>query len=356
MKGFNIIEFLMNAIPLLLYVFANFRITRLIYDHHNYNKALEAVAYAGCCLISVFIIFEQMRRPKYNTGNLIIPYFFVILCQFGILFLYNPKWKQNLRSILKLFSGDFLFAELFVLIGEREFFNTDWQFFFIVFSLVKLIAVLLLESAIRRREQNRIAIQMQMYQHQMEVMEQSQAQIRCMRHDMKNHLLHMNNLLINGDNEKLRDYIQEASAHLDMPQEFIRSSNRDIDSIINYKLLTAQQLGAKIVTNVKIPIDMQILPFDLNVILGNLLDNALDALQTCDERRLTVSLHYETGVLHIFVQNTCACEPPAISVKGAGHGIGLHSIRRTLEAYHGELKTNYQNHVFTASILMYLKC
>lgn len=238
--------------------------------------------------------------------------------------------------------------------SNRDLVAVDWEFFFWLLSPVKLIAVLMLESAFRRREKDRINLQMQMYQHQMEIMEQSQEQIRFLRHDMKNHLLHMNHLLLEHDTDKLLQYIKETEEHLDIPQEYVRSGNRDIDSLLNYKLMTAKQLGAEIVMDMKVPAELQISSFDLNVILGNLLDNALDALNRCDDRRLTVSLRYEAGLLYILVQNTCKGEPPAMSVKGAGHGLGLHSIRRTLEAYHGDLKTDYNNNLFTSAVMLYL--
>ena len=230
----------------------------------------------------------------------------------------------------------------------------DWQAFFWLLAPVKLIAVLMLESANRRREKDRIALQMQMYRHQMEIMEQSQAQIRFLKHDMKNHLLHMNQLLLEQDTEKLRQYMQETTHHLELSQEFVSSGNHDIDSLLNYKLMSAQQLGAEIVTDMRIPADTQNPAFDINVILGNLLDNALEALKECENRRITVSMRYESGIIYIVIQNTCKGEPPAVSVKGAGHGLGLHSVRRTLEAYHGELKTNYENNLFTAAVMMYL--
>ena len=352
MNGLHPMEFLLYAVALLLYIFANFRITRLIHSRPRYRKSLVFAAYAGCCFLSISILYAQLNRPHYPEDNLILPYLIVVLCQYGILFLYQRAWKQNLRDMLKLFAVDVLLAGVFVLITGRM----EWQIFPLIYSIVKLIAALLLESALRRREKDRIAVQMRMYQHQMEIMEQSQAQIRFLRHDMKNHLLHMNRLLLEHDTDALRDYVQETAAHLDTPQEFVRSGNRDIDSLLNYKLLTAQQLGAEITTDVKIPAEMQIPAFDLNVILGNLLDNALDALKVCDNRRLTVSLRYDAGLLYILIENTCAGEPPAVSAKGAGHGLGLHSIRRTLERYHGELKTDYSDRVFTAAAMLYLDC
>ena len=59
------------------------------------------------------------------------------------------------------------------------------------------------------------------------------------------------------------------------------------------------------------------------------------------------------GILNKIVMD-CIQKPPAFSVKGQGHGLGLHSVRHALEHYHGQLKTDYQEHIFTVSALLYL--
>lgn len=352
MNTINPLELSINTLLLLVYVFANFRLTKLIYQRSKFKAPAEFVSYLLCFVMSTALLFIKLRHLNHDYP--ISPYLLIILCQYGILFFYQRNWKQNLFGLLKLFGADFLSAGLFALLSNRSLDAIDWEFFFWLLSSVKLIAVLMLESAFRRREKDRINLQMQMYRHQMEIMEQSQEQIRFLRHDMKNHFLHMNHLLLEHDTDKLLQYIQETAEHLDIPQEYVRSGNRDIDSLLNYKLMSAQQLGAEIVTDIKVPAELQISSFDLNIILGNLLDNALDALNRYDDRRLTVSLRYEAGLLYVLVQNTCEGEPPAVSVKGTGHGLGLHSIRRTLEAYHGDLKTDYKHNVFTAAVMLYL--
>ena len=348
----NPIETLLSVLFLLIYVFANFRLARLIFPQRTLKWKPELLAYTMSFLLCATLI--AANRTEYSSAYVMIPHLLLAVLQFGILYLYRRDLKQNLLGILKLFAADFLAAEMFVLLSDCSIEHMDWQTFFWLLAPVKLIAVLMLESANRRREKDRIALQMQMYRHQMEIMEQSQAQIRFLKHDMKNHLLHMNQLLLEHDTEALRQYVQETTQHLDISQEFVSSGNRDIDSLLNYKLMTAKQLGAEIVTDLRIPSEVQIPAFDLNVILGNLLDNALEALKECENRRITVSMRYESGVLYIVIQNTCKGEPPAVSVKGAGHGIGLQSVQRTLETYHGELKTNYENHLFTAAVMLYL--
>ena len=205
----NPIETLLSVLFLLIYVFANFRLARLSFPQRTLKWKPELLAYTMSFLLCVALI--AANRTEYSSAYVIIPHLLLAVLQFGILYLYRRDLKQNLIGILKLFAVDFLAAEMFVLLSKRNIEHMDWQTFFWLLAPVKLIAVLMLESANHRREKDHIALQMQMYRHQMEIMEQSQAQIRFFKHDMKNHLLHMNQLLMEQDTEKLRQYMQDTT-------------------------------------------------------------------------------------------------------------------------------------------------
>lgn len=342
-------EFMAFSIALLLYVFAAFRLSRLLYGAAQKGQLVEILAHIGCAVLGEWILYFQLCHHQYLLW---VPAA-VLVYQFPILFLYECSLRKNLLTLLKLFGGDWLYIVVWILANDPAE-HIDHELLFLTLCGAKLVLTLLAESHYRRREKERISHQMELYRHQMELMEQSQAQIRFLRHDMKNHLLHMHRLLLEHDDERLNQYLQETAAHLSVSHEFVRSGNRDIDSLLNYKLLTAKQLGTEITTDIAIPSDLQITSFDVNVILGNLLDNAMEALQECEERRLLLSLRYDAGLLSILLQNTCMQKPPAFSVKGQGHGLGLHSVRHALEHYHGQLKTDYQDHVFTASAVLYI--
>lgn len=349
MNAVHLTGFLVFSIALLLYIFANFRLTRLLNGESPKGKIREAIAYISCIVLGEVIILYQLCHAQY----LLWVFISVFVCHFPILFLYEPSLRKNTLTLLKLFGGDLVYIVIWIL-AEGSFDNTDHELLFLTLCGAKLVLTLLAESYYRRCEKERISHQMELYSHQMKLMEQSQAQIRFLRHDMKNHLLHIQHLLMEHDDERLKNYLQETTARLSVSNEFVRSGNRDIDSLLNYKLLIAKQLGTEIKTDIAIPSDLNISSFDVNVILGNLLDNAIEALQNCKERRLLISLRYDAGILSILLQNTCIQKPPAFSVKGQGHGLGLHSVRHALEHYHGQLKTDYQEHIFTASALLYL--
>lgn len=101
MNTINLLEWSINALLLLVYVFANFRLTRLIYKRSKFKAPAEFASYLLCFVLSTALLFIKLRHP--NHGYPISPYLLMILCQYGILFLYQRDWKRNLSGILKLF-------------------------------------------------------------------------------------------------------------------------------------------------------------------------------------------------------------------------------------------------------------
>lgn len=296
------------------------------------------------CQFAAAMIFSRERRKLLRMFFLLAA--FDIACCGAISFFIQhtapPLWSTVIAYYLRYSDA------------QTFFYHKLWQLALAIFAVARLAAANAIGTAVRRREQARSELQAEMYNHQLAIMQESQSQIELVRHDMKNHLLHVRQLAARGDTAALCDYLQQTDAQLSHTQMFVSTGNSDLDMLLNFKLLRIQQLGAEITTNVQIPADMCFSAFDSSIIFGNLLDNAAEALQQTDNRKIRLALRYDAGMLYILVQNTCAGEPPAASQKGAGHGLGLHSVRRTIEAYSGELKTSYHDHVFTAAVILYL--
>ena len=82
-------------------------------------------------------------------------------------------------------------------------------------------------------------------------------------------------------------------------------------------------------------------------VLGNLLDNAIDALQEVSDRRLTLTLTEDLKAFRFSVKNSGPMIPvklqasifqPGITTKAAGHGMGLFIVRRTVQEWGGDIR------------------
>ena len=123
-----------------------------------------------------------------------------------------------------------------------------------------------------------LARQNQAYRAEFELMRQSQQQVSALRHDMKNHLAVVRQYAAAGQTEELGRYLDRCLEQLAQPG-FVHTGNPDIDSMLNYKLAQAERAGARLTLDIRLPEDFTADAFDWNIILGSLLDHAVEALE-----------------------------------------------------------------------------
>ena len=99
----------------------------------------------------------------------------------------------------------------------------------------------------------------------------------------------------------------------------------------------------------------------MNVILGNLLDNAMENVsgEAGQELQIEAVLEYIEGLLRIEVVNTFAGSiskdgDKILSHKGEGHGFGLSNVKKITEKYSGYMMTEHESNRFKVVVLLYL--
>ena len=199
------------------------------------------------------------------------------------------------------------------------------------------------------------------YQRQLEVIDSSYENIRSLRHDIKNHLIALKGYIKNGREEKAIDYISQINESLYEKEQFSKTGNIEIDSILNYKLQEAKLKGILVSLELKIPSKLNISPLDTVVILGNLLDNAIEASSKVENNRtIDIRIKYKNDILFIYVNNSfdgsIVYEGEKIKTtkkNKENHGIGLNNIEKILKKYDGTMKVYHTENRFHVDILMY---
>ena len=229
----------------------------------------------------------------------------------------------------------------------------------VILLLINCIMFILLNVLSKNHQQEIEKMQLndqnRMYLHQIEILELSQNRIRFLKHDMKNHLCHIRELAQQKKAEEIIDYVNQAIGNTEHTGYFVDSGNRVVDSILNLKLSEADAEQTEIHTEISLPEKILVSDFDMIIILGNLLDNAITALKQCECRRLYVKLCYAAGSLCIAVRNTYQ-ENTSVAVydKTEDHGIGLKSVKNVLERYNGEMEIRKSDGVYSVSAIMLL--
>ena len=192
------------------------------------------------------------------------------------------------------------------------------------------------------------------------------------RHDMKTHLAAINAHAAEGKVDKIADYIGGLLGGLDTARIYSDTGNAVFDSIINFKLRNAERENIKPTIRLNVPPSLNAETSDIAVMLGNLLDNAIEALARVEDKWIRISADCSRGVLIICVKNPfdgvldyagkagsartkAGIDPLPVTRKtGGDHGRGLRNIQRALEKYDGALFIKVkEGNVFSAAVLLY---
>lgn len=182
-------------------------------------------------------------------------------------------------------------------------------------------------------------------------------QMRSWRHDYHNHLQSFKAYLAQGQIKELGKHLNELEAELDSIDTLVNSGNAMVDAILNSKLSLAKKHGIDLNVKVAVLADLPISDVDLCVILGNLLDNAIESCRQIEpgERWLRVYFDTQGEQLYLSIQNAAKeilnfNERHYISTKRGDHGLGLKRVKLLLEKYQGFLNLQNEPGIFAAEV------
>lgn len=232
-------------------------------------------------------------------------------------------------------------------------------FIIIAGSIMFLILIILfLRQALFAMIDRRIArFQSELIKKQVDEIHDMYRQVRGWRHDYRNHIQNMKIQLSEKNYDGLADYLDGLADDLDTVDMVIKTGNVMADAILNSKLNMAGKLNVK--TNVKanIPGALPMSDVELCSVLGNMLDNALEACAALpeEERFVRVYIGKLKDQFYLSVQNSAGkvrrvrgiyfSTKQAAGVDGQ-HGYGLFRIDRVAKRYGGYVNRQNEEGVF----------
>lgn len=194
--------------------------------------------------------------------------------------------------------------------------------------------------------------------------------IRGMKHDMKNSLTVIMQLADSGSNEELRDYLSGLSRSFDRLEFHFKTGNAVVDTLLNTKyheiMCTLPDLQFH-ADKLLFPKKLMIQSYDIGIILGNALDNALEACKKLKaeeqeaETFIRLSSYAKGKMFFLEMENSFdgkvmrkrdAEFPVTTKTDKKVHGIGLINIKHTAEKYHGAVDWSIKHKVFTLSVML----
>lgn len=227
---------------------------------------------------------------------------------------------------------------------------------------------------LNRERSNRIVLEKQIgsMQEHIAEMERIYSGTRSMKHDMKNTLSVVLRLATEkgeNENKELQSYLVELNQTFDSLDFRFKTGNSIIDTLLNMKYHEALRIVPDLQVDVKkllLPCDLVIQSYDIGVILGNALDNAMEACQKLKEKEpeaktfIRLSSFQKDKLLIFKIENsfdgTLKRKRQGLLETGKTdkkvHEIGLANIKNTAEKYQGTMDYKIDGRVFILSVMI----
>ncbi len=383
-----------GSLLILLYSFTRIPIIVLLFNilslyliTFNYNSK---VIYKIICVFSVYIFFVgieiivvKLTSPLeiYMTKNSEYSNVLGLVLARVLILIFSHMFVKMKRTFDKEISLPIYYyiAQLVILIGLLYMFlfsinGSNVSSSQVILSSVIMLSISMITVLVDEKVYNTILIanennllkqQNIAYENKAEIVSSSLETIRGIKHDIKNHILILESIYKNKQFDEFEDYIGKMLTEIENENKIVNSTNFIVDSITNLKLKELVDDRVEISTNIKIPSKLNILAFDLNVLLSNLLDNAITALketdvnETDEKAKLSLYMHCVKGSLIIIIDNTyngkiTINEGNIVTTKKSkdNHGIGLKNVKSIVEQNNGDIDIKYTDNTFTVEILI----
>jgi len=192
--------------------------------------------------------------------------------------------------------------------------------------------------------------------------EDSQREITSLRHDLKKHLHSLVVFLKSGQYEEALDYIEQIYQSANGMKVPLTGGNSMINILVN----NAQQLAAAsdvpLTANIMVPPELPIQNVDLCIILGNLLDNALEAcirMKKQSKHFIHTEIRCQKAFLIISISNSYNGQfrmdgnrYESVKLGEKYCGIGLSNVSTVVRKYKGDMKISHNENVFTVTVML----
>lgn len=230
-----------------------------------------------------------------------------------------------------------------------------------VLLTLAFLAVFLLRRTLYNMIDRRIErFQSELIEKQVREIQNMYKQVRGWRHDYRNHIQNMKIQLAHGNYAELDSYLDSLADDLTTVDTVIKTGNVMADAILNSKLSVAEKLNIRINVKANIPNNIPLSDVELCAVLGNLLDNAVEACARLPEsdRFMRIYIGCLKNQLYMSVQNSAGDVKKIagryLSTKQSEgeHGYGIFRIDRVAKKYGGYVNRQNEEGVFATEIMV----
>jgi len=325
----------------------------------------------GCDVAATSLFVNYRDEGAYNQIYAVISFFLIFMCELVIEKMItihkDAEDAQNISLVLMPICSSIVIILLIYTDTCTGIGLTIVSIGLLIANFLMLYLYnLLLHSISQQYEMEMLKTQLQAYANQLNVVLRGEEKIKALRHDIKHHLSELMLLANKHDVAEIQKYIDEMNSFLKNPNEIVSSGNLEIDSVLNFMLQKAEKELKTVDIKVMLPEKVRH-SFDINVMLGNLLENAIKAAGKTENKYLSVHIKLKRGILKVKIENSF--ESSYILRKEQNrkdtilkttkpftkqHGIGLKNVKKIVEKYNGTMAVTAQEGIFCVNLLLYM--
>ena len=259
----------------------------------------------------------------------------------------------SLLSVISMF-GTVIFSEKAA--------SEDIAFTYLVLSMVLLTGIMIFRLNRQYETEKELAElkerQADLLERDYNVLNKAYSENARTFHDMHNHIGAVRSLLTAEKYDKAIEYLDNLQKPVSSIASNVWTGDETVDYLINSRVAAAESEGISFETQIEFPKGTNIGGADLCAVLGNLLDNAFEAVRRdkdTENRSITLIIRRINHMLVIKIANTFNGEINITGGKlrttktnGGLHGWGVESARTAAAKYDGTITTTAENGIFTA--------
>lgn len=212
---------------------------------------------------------------------------------------------------------------------------------FVLLTSLGLLFLLMILTETQQLEQVRrlASLRESYYQAQ----RQEETQLRKLRHDLRNHLTAVQGLLGRGEVRRAEEYLRKLAGSPALGAGLRLCENETANAVLSAKARVMESIGLTGRFAVALPQALPIADPDLCALLGNALDNAMEAAEQARDKTVDLRCRVDKGLFMLRVENAVERElnPDLTTTKAdkTAHGFGLAGMREIAQRYGGSLET-----------------
>ena len=335
-KGSILVKFTLSSLLVTIWSLSEFMLYFIfeMYSNENLEKFESSISKLVLLLIVSLLFFANKKsgklpnHQKYSIISLSISIITIIIL--SLMYYYNSQENTQTDALVSLF----------------------------------LIEVLLFANIITLKVYQLLANNNLQLEENAEPLSTEEAELRKLRHDIKNHLITLREYLDSGQSDKARLFIDDILGANNTNLELSNCGVVAIDSLVNAKFLIAKNFSIDFSTDIHTPSTLPFKDSDLSVILGNILDNAIEANKKVNTLNKYIKLYitYENNYLVIACINSYNGQVIKNSNGTFGttktdkrnHGLGINTIKEICAKYSGSATFENNDFSFTTKAILFV--